>query len=76
VTDSREEEMSCEEFQSLLPAMIETGKDAHGHPHVRGCNLCSSLVVDLERIAEESRKYKPDKRGEGSEDGTDPFRSR
>jgi hypothetical protein len=68
--------MTCEEFQSLLPAMIETGKGAYGHPHVQGCSLCRSLIVDLERIADESRKLKLNKRNEGNADGTDPFRSR
>jgi hypothetical protein len=44
--------MTCEEFQSLLPEMIGTGKDVDRHPHLRNCGLCKALVDDLKLIAE------------------------
>jgi hypothetical protein len=72
MADSREKEMmSCEEFQSVLPAMIETDENVYSHPHLRDSELCRSLVVDLERVAQELRKLKLNKRDEGDEDGTD-----
>jgi predicted anti-sigma-YlaC factor YlaD len=77
MANSREKEMmTCEQFQSLLPAVLESGKKVFGHSHLQECQLCRSLVVDLERIAEESRELKLNKRDEDDEDGTDSLRSR
>jgi hypothetical protein len=77
MANSREKEMmTCEQFQSLLPAMIETGENPYRQRRLAHCQPCRSLVVDLERIAKESRELKLNKRDEDDEDGTDSLRSR
>jgi hypothetical protein len=50
-------ELSCEEFQSRLPTLLEADPDLDLHPHARSCALCRALVEDLFRIAEEARKF-------------------
>lgn len=52
-------EMTCEEFQSLLGALINSDSDVNDHPHVKACVTCRMLVQDLEVIAEEARKRFP-----------------
>ncbi|HEX8812630.1 MAG TPA: hypothetical protein VF742_11630 [Terracidiphilus sp.] len=53
------EEMSCEEFQSMLPELIGSGIDVSQHPHLIGCELCRELLSDLEAIAEAARQLLP-----------------
>jgi len=53
------EEMSCEEFQSLLPDLIGSGEDPANHPHLINCDLCRTLLSDLETIAEAARQLLP-----------------
>jgi hypothetical protein len=48
-------ELSCEEFQRLLPDLFTSNDDVDLHPHVRSCSLCRALVEDLYLIAEEAR---------------------
>jgi hypothetical protein len=50
------EKMTCEEFQSHLPDLIATGEDISQHPHILECELCRSLLADLEAIAEAARQ--------------------
>jgi hypothetical protein len=52
-------EMTCEEFQSYMPELIGSGKDASAHPHVQNCALCRALLQDLETIAEAARQLFP-----------------
>jgi hypothetical protein len=47
--------MSCEEFQSRLQQLIESGVRLYSHPHLKVCDPCRKFLIDLERIAEESR---------------------
>jgi hypothetical protein len=51
--------MSCQQFQSLLPELIGSGLVAADHPHLQHCELCRSLLADLETIAEAARKLLP-----------------
>ncbi|WP_058189628.1 anti-sigma factor [Terracidiphilus gabretensis] len=50
------EKMTCEEFQSHLPDLIATGEDIFQHPHILECELCRSLLADLEAIADAARQ--------------------
>jgi hypothetical protein len=51
--------MSCAEFQAQLPELIGSGANAADHPHIRNCELCRSLLADLETIAEAARQLFP-----------------
>ena len=51
--------MSCEEFQALLPELIGTGEDINLHPHIQTCDLCKALLADLEAIADAARQLFP-----------------
>jgi hypothetical protein len=57
---------TCEEFQNLLAALLESGADIANHPHGQMCEGCCGFVAYLYRIAEHSR-YLPS--------GTDEFGS-
>ncbi|MGA2252390.1 anti-sigma factor family protein [Terracidiphilus sp.] len=50
------EKMTCEEFQDHLPDLIASGEDVSQHPHMLECELCRSLLADLEAIAEAARQ--------------------
>jgi hypothetical protein len=57
---SREQEkMSCAEFQAKLPELIGSGADAASDPHIQSCELCRTLLADLETIAEAARQLLP-----------------
>ena len=49
------EKMTCEEFQSHLPELIGSGEDATQHPHILECELCRSLLAELQAIADAAR---------------------
>jgi hypothetical protein len=51
--------LSCAEFQAQLPDLIGSGVDASTHPHLQNCELCGSLLADLETIAEAARQLFP-----------------
>ena len=51
--------LTCAEFQSQLPELIGSGVDIADHPHLQSCELCSSLLADLETIAEAARQLFP-----------------
>jgi hypothetical protein len=48
--------MSCAEFQAQLPNLIGSGKNMADHPHIQSCELCRTLLADLETIAEAARQ--------------------
>ena len=54
-----ESRSNCEAFQAQLPDLIGSGEDLAGHPHLENCELCRSLLADLETIAEAARKLFP-----------------
>jgi hypothetical protein len=51
--------MNCQQFQELLPYMIESGGKAEEEAHLRSCPSCASLVEDLRYIAEQAKLLLP-----------------
>lgn len=51
--------MTCAEFQSVLPYIIETGGSAEEEEHLKTCQVCSDLVADLRYIAEQAKLLVP-----------------
>ncbi len=51
--------MTCAEFQDLMPDLIGTGQKISDHPHYQSCELCRALLADLETIAEAARMLFP-----------------
>jgi hypothetical protein len=47
--------MNCEQFQEILPEVIDGGQNAEQEAHLQSCALCSSLVAELNLIAGEAR---------------------
>jgi predicted anti-sigma-YlaC factor YlaD len=54
-----QETMSCADFQDQLPELIGSSKNLADHPHLQSCELCRSLLADLETIAEAARQLFP-----------------
>lgn len=50
---------ACADFQSHLPELIGAGEDLSNHPHIKSCELCRTLLADLETIAEAARQLFP-----------------
>ena len=51
--------MSCAEFQARLPELIASGEDLSVHPHLKDCDLCRTLLAELETIADAARQLFP-----------------
>ena len=51
--------MTCAEFQSVLPFIIETGGNAKEEEHLKSCKVCGDLVADLRYIAEQAKLLVP-----------------
>ena len=51
--------MNCQEFQEVLPHIIESGGDAAQEGHLRGCESCTALVRDLKYIADQAKLLLP-----------------
>jgi hypothetical protein len=51
--------MTCKEFQSKLPYIIDTGGDAEHEEHLKSCAVCADLVADLRYIAEQAKLLVP-----------------
>ena len=51
--------MTCAEFQSVLPFIIETGGNPTEEEHLKSCKVCSDLVADLRYIAEQAKLLVP-----------------
>ncbi len=49
----------CALFQDQLPSLFETGGDLTAQPHLKTCENCSSLVRDLEYIAQQAKLLLP-----------------
>ena len=47
-----EREMTCAEFQKVLPYIIDGGGSQEEQEHLETCLVCSDLVADLRYIAE------------------------
>ena len=51
--------MNCQQFQEVLPYIIESGGNAEEERHLRECHVCSDLVQDLRYIAEQAKLLVP-----------------
>ena len=51
--------MNCQQFQEVLPHIIESGGSADQEGHLQTCTACSDLVRDLKYIAEQARLLLP-----------------
>lgn len=51
--------MNCQQFQEVLPYIIESGGKAEEESHLRTCESCSALVRDLQYIAEQAKLLLP-----------------
>ncbi|HYX54450.1 MAG TPA: hypothetical protein VE783_13415 [Candidatus Limnocylindrales bacterium] len=51
--------MNCQQFQEVLPYIIENGGNEEEEAHLRGCRSCSELVRDLKYIAEQAKLLLP-----------------
>lgn len=59
VKNSRQQTMTCAEFQERLPELFESGADLKTEAHLQGCDQCASLVRDLEYIAQQAKLLLP-----------------
>lgn len=55
VMSEDESHANCLEFQNQLSELMATGVDLRSHPHLKVCELCSLLLHDIYRIAEEAK---------------------
>ena len=51
--------MNCQQFQEVLPHIIESGGSAEEEAHLESCHACSELVRDLRYIAEQAKLLLP-----------------
>jgi hypothetical protein len=51
--------MTCQQFQEVLPYIIESGGNEEQEGHLRSCAACSELVRDLRYIAEQAKLLLP-----------------
>lgn len=51
--------MNCQEFQEVLPYIIESGGNPSEEEHLRTCAACAELVRDLRYIAEQAKLLLP-----------------
>ena len=51
--------MNCQQFQEVLPFIIESGGDPDQEEHLQTCASCASLVQDLRYIAEQAKLLLP-----------------
>ena len=51
--------LSCEAFQTTLPDFIGSGERIADHPHLQSCELCRTLLADLDVIAQAARQLFP-----------------
>lgn len=49
----------CNEFQQKLPEFFDSDADLMDHPHLKTCPTCSSLVRDLDYIAQQAKLLLP-----------------
>lgn len=51
--------MNCQQFQEVLPYIIESGGNPDEEEHLRSCPACAELVQDLKYIAEQAKLLLP-----------------
>ncbi len=52
-------DMTCAEFQKVLPYIIDGGGSAEEQEHLQTCPVCSDLVADLRYIADVAKLLVP-----------------
>lgn len=59
--ESKEEKvnMTCAEFQKVLPFIVDTGGTPEQERHLASCPVCRDLVADLRYIAEVAKLLVP-----------------
>src|SRR5215467_7674190 len=51
--------MNCQQFQEVLPYIIESGGNTEEEEHLRTCPACAALVEDLRYIATQAKLLLP-----------------
>jgi len=51
--------MNCQQFQEVLPYIIESGGNTEEEEHLRTCPACAGLVEDLQYIATQAKLLLP-----------------
>jgi hypothetical protein len=51
--------MNCQQFQEILPYIIESGGKPEEETHLQSCPACTALVDDLRYIAEQAKLLLP-----------------
>ena len=51
--------MNCQQFQEVLPYIIESGGGGEDEAHLQTCPSCAALVQDLRYIAEQAKLLLP-----------------
>lgn len=51
--------VSCAEFQQRLPELFESGDNLNADSHLSTCENCTSLVQDLQYIAQQAKLLLP-----------------
>ena len=51
--------MNCQQFQEVLPYIIESGGNTEEEEHLRTCPACAGLVDDLQYIATQAKLLLP-----------------
>jgi len=51
--------MDCQQFQEILPHIIEAGGKPEEEQHLQTCDSCAALVKDLLYIAEQAKLLLP-----------------
>ena len=51
--------MNCQQFQQVLPYIIESGGNQEEEEHLRSCPACAELVRDLRYIADQAKLLLP-----------------
>lgn len=51
--------MNCQQFQEVLPYIIESGGNPQEEEHLRTCAGCAELVQDLQYIAQQAKLLLP-----------------
>ncbi|HEX5434629.1 MAG TPA: hypothetical protein VFY05_10360, partial [Candidatus Angelobacter sp.] len=51
--------MNCQQFQEVLPYIIESGGNQKEEEHLRSCPACAELVQDLRYIADQAKLLLP-----------------
>jgi len=57
-SDSENDTRSCEDFQEKLPDLMQAREELYRDPHLKTCERCRALLIELEQIADAARRFK------------------